>query len=48
VKNKINKTKQEIISLLLGRPEDTAAREAHWRGPRHGAAQPGSRLSLGG
>jgi len=48
MKNKINKTKQEIISLLLGRPEDTAAREAHWRGPRRGAAQPGSRLSLGG
>ena len=24
---------------MLGRPEETAAREAHWRGPRCGAAQ---------
>ena len=41
VKNKINKTKQEIIPLQLGRPEDTAAREAHRRGPRRGAAHAG-------
>ena len=41
MKNKINKTKQEIISLLLGRPEDTTAREAHWRIPRHSAAHAG-------
>ena len=26
---------------MLGRPEETAAREAHWRGPRRGAAHVG-------
>ena len=26
---------------MLGRPEETAAREAHWRGPRCGAAHAG-------
>ena len=26
---------------MLGRPEETAAREAHWRGPRRGAAHAG-------